>query len=126
MNTILIIIALVVTAALVNAAIKYVRNLRASYRLEQDAHQILTRIIQFHPEFFKINEEPFISTTMLIELEFYKLPAYRHAFARMNVALEEADRRMQEDGFSHVLNYCGNQVGVKNFVDITHTAIRTA
>lgn len=105
---------------------KRFRAWRESRRLEDDVRAIVREILEKQQEFFVVGDEPMISTKQLIELEFKHLRAYRYAFARFDIALEEAHPSLQEQGYSHVLNHRGNQLGVKNWVDITATVVRIA
>ena len=110
----------------IQVIIKRYRAWRESVKLEETVRATVREILAIQQEFFVVGDEPYISTKQSIELEFKHLRAYRYAFARFDIALEEAHPSLQKQGYSHVLNHRGNQLGVKNWVDITATVVRIA
>lgn len=126
MSLLTLILSLAVIAVLYFALRSYCNRWKRDIEVTRHARGLIDYIHDCHPQFWTRSGDITIIDNANIELEFCKLPQYRLAFAEMNVALESASLDQQCAGFSHVLNYYGNQILVKNFVDVTNRTTRVA
>lgn len=99
----------------------YLREQQTYSHIQWLVGEICNDIAKDHDGFFNYHGDLVKFPDSTIELEFKHMRHYRKAFARQNINLLEASKAYQERGYSHVLNFFGNTVPVKNYVDVTYT-----